>query len=168
MSQKDDKTPLVGVIMGSASDWGTMQKTCDVLEQLGVPYEKQVASAHRTPGLVAEYASGAAERGLKVIIAGAGGAAHLAGVIAAQTQLPVIGIPIQSKALSGMDSLLSTVQMPGGIPVATMAIGSAGATNAGLFAAQILALSDPELQEKLQLRGHEMAQKVILSNEDIQ
>lgn len=158
----------VGVIMGSASDWDTMKKACDVLEELGVPYEKQVASAHRTPQLVTEYASGAAERGLQVIIAGAGGAAHLAGVIAAQTDLPVIGVPIQSQALSGMDSLLSTVQMPGGIPVATMAIGGAGATNAGLFAARIIALSDPELRERLLARTRAMADAVLASNEKLQ
>ena len=131
--------PVVGVIMGSTSDWETMKHACDILEQLEIPYEKKVVSAHRTPDLMFEYAESAQDRGIKVIIAGAGGAAHLPGMTAAKTIVPVIGVPIQSKALNGMDSLLSIVQMPGGVPVATVAIGKAGATNAGLLAAQILA-----------------------------
>ena len=127
---------LVGVIMGSTSDWETMKYACDILDELNIPYEKKVVSAHRTPDYMFEYAETARERGLKVIIAGAGGAAHLPGMVAAKTNLPVIGVPVQSKALNGLDSLLSIVQMPGGVPVATVAIGKAGSTNAGLLAAQ--------------------------------
>ena len=129
---------LVGVIMGSTSDWETMKYACDILEELNIPYEKKVVSAHRTPDYMFEYAETARERGLKVIIAGAGGAAHFTRMVAAKTNLPVIGVPVQSKALNGLDSLLSIVQMPGGVPVATVAIGKAGSTNAGLLAAQIL------------------------------
>jgi 5-(carboxyamino)imidazole ribonucleotide mutase len=136
--------------MGSKSDWDTMQKAAEVLDQFGVPHERRVVSAHRTPSMMAEYARGAADRGLAVIIAGAGGAAHLPGMVAAQTVLPVIGVPIQSAALNGMDSLLSIVQMPKGIPVATVAIGPAGAANAGLLAVAILAISRPELRAKLE------------------
>ncbi|OXM86437.1 5-(carboxyamino)imidazole ribonucleotide mutase [Paenibacillus rigui] len=143
---------LVGVIMGSQSDWETMKHACDMLEELGVPYEKRVVSAHRTPDLMFEYAASASERGLKVIIAGAGGAAHLPGMVAAKTELPVIGVPVKTSTLNGMDSLLSIVQMPGGIPVATVAIGHAGATNAGLLAGQILGAFDPELQQKVRAR----------------
>jgi 5-(carboxyamino)imidazole ribonucleotide mutase len=135
----------VGIIMGSQSDWPTMSKAAAMLDELGVPYEVKIVSAHRTPDRLVSYARTAAERGLKVIVAGAGGAAHLPGMTASMTTLPVLGVPIQSKALSGMDSLYSIVQMPGGIPVGTLAIGEAGATNAGLLAAQILALSDKEL-----------------------
>jgi 5-(carboxyamino)imidazole ribonucleotide mutase len=131
--------PLVGVIMGSASDWETMQHCVGLLDELGVPHEVRVISAHRTPDLLFEYAAGARRRGLEVIVAGAGGAAHLPGMTAAKTSLPVIGVPVQSKALSGLDSLLSIVQMPAGIPVATVAIGTAGAKNAALLAASILA-----------------------------
>jgi 5-(carboxyamino)imidazole ribonucleotide mutase len=134
--------PLVGIIMGSHSDWETMQHAATQLTELGVPFEAQVISAHRTPDLLFEYASSAAERGLEVIIAGAGGAAHLAGVTAAKTSLPVLGVPIESKALHGMDSLLSMVQMPGGVPVGTLAIGKAGAINAALFATAILGAKD--------------------------
>lgn len=152
---------LVGVIMGSTSDWETMKLACNVLEELGIPYEKKVVSAHRTPDLMFEYASAAVSRGLKVIIAGAGGAAHLPGMVAAKTVLPVIGVPVKSAALNGLDSLLSIVQMPGGVPVATTAIGNAGATNAGLLAAQILAAFDPELQAKLTRRRKETEQMVI-------
>jgi 5-(carboxyamino)imidazole ribonucleotide mutase len=141
---------VVGVIMGSKSDWETMSQAAQMLEQLEIPYEKCVISAHRAPELLREYCRGAAERGLRVIIAGAGGAAHLAGVTAAQTILPVLGVPMQSSALSGLDSLLSTVQMPKGIPVGTLAIGPSGAANAALFAAAILALSDPALSARLQ------------------
>ena len=141
--------PLVGVVMGSRSDWETMQHTVAKLEQLGVPCEVQVVSAHRTPAWMTEYASTAADRGLQVIIAGAGGAAHLPGMVASQTVLPVIGVPVQSAALNGLDSLLSIVQMPKGVPVATVAIGPAGAANAGLLAVAILATSRPELRAKL-------------------
>jgi 5-(carboxyamino)imidazole ribonucleotide mutase len=133
---------LVGVIMGSTSDWETMKHACDMLDELHIPYEKKVVSAHRTPDLMFTYAEHARERGLKVIIAGAGGAAHLPGMVAAKTTLPVIGVPVQSKALNGLDSLLSIVQMPGGVPVATVAIGKAGATNAGLLAAQMIGAYD--------------------------
>ncbi len=143
-------TPLVGVVMGSTSDWETMKHVCEALEQFGVPYEKRVTSAHRTPDLTAEYARTARARGLKVIVAGAGGAAHLAGVVAAHTTLPVLGVPMQSSALNGLDSLLSTVQMPGGIPVGTLAIGKAGATNAGLLAVAILATHRADLAERLE------------------
>jgi 5-(carboxyamino)imidazole ribonucleotide mutase len=141
--------PLVGIIMGSKSDWETMANAAKALDQLGIAYEVNVMSAHRTPALVDEYISGAEGRGLEVIIAGAGGAAHLAGVSAARTLLPVLGVPIQSKALNGMDSLLSTVQMPAGIPVGTLAIGQSGATNAGLLAAAILANKHPHIRAAL-------------------
>lgn len=134
--------PLVGIIMGSTSDWETMKHACDILDELNVPYEKKVVSAHRTPDFMFEYAETARERGIKVIIAGAGGAAHLPGMTAAKTTLPVIGVPVQSKALNGMDSLLSIVQMPGGVPVATTSIGKAGAVNAYSLAAQILSAFD--------------------------
>lgn len=142
-------SPLVGVIMGSKSDWETMRAAADVLAEFGVPHESQIVSAHRTPQRMADYAAEAEGRGLEVIIAGAGGAAHLPGMVAAQTVLPVLGVPVQSNALSGMDSLLSIVQMPGGIPVGTLAIGTAGAKNAGLLAVRILANTRPELRKKL-------------------
>lgn len=142
--------PLVGVVMGSDSDWPTMEKAAEVLQQFGVPYEAKVVSAHRTPELLVEYSKSARDRGLKVIIAGAGGAAHLPGMVASMTTLPVLGVPVRSKALSGMDSLLSIVQMPKGIPVATFAIGEAGAGNAGLSAISILANSDQRLAQELQ------------------
>ena len=142
-------TAKVGVIMGSQSDWETMREACTVLEQFGVPYEARVVSAHRTPHYMTEYATRASSRGLQVIIAGAGGAAHLPGMVAACTTLPVLGVPVQSKALHGLDSLLSIVQMPGGIPVATLAIGVAGAKNAGLLAVRILATADPLLSQKI-------------------
>ncbi|HRJ21696.1 MAG TPA: 5-(carboxyamino)imidazole ribonucleotide mutase [Bryobacteraceae bacterium] len=142
--------PLVSVIMGSQSDWETMQHACATLEEFGVAYEKRIVSAHRTPDLMAEYAKSARGRGLEVIIAGAGGAAHLPGMTAAHTTLPVLGVPVQSKALNGMDSLLSIAQMPGGIPVGTLAIGKAGATNAGLLAVSILSIKRPELAVKLE------------------
>ena len=144
-----DQRPVVGIIMGSTSDWETMRHASDMLATLGVPHESKVVSAHRTPDRLVSYAKGAAARGLKVIIAGAGGAAHLPGMAAAMTALPVLGVPVESKALSGMDSLLSIVQMPGGIPVGTLAIGKAGAINAGLLAAAILALSDKALAARL-------------------
>jgi 5-(carboxyamino)imidazole ribonucleotide mutase len=141
--------PLVGVIMGSRSDWETMRHAAEMLEKLGIPHETRVVSAHRTPERLHGYAAGARGRGLKVIIAGAGGAAHLPGMAAAMTPLPVLGVPVESHALKGMDSLLSIVQLPGGVPVGTLAIGRAGAINAGLMAAAILALSDPELAARL-------------------
>ncbi len=140
---------MIGIVMGSTSDWETMKAAAKTLDEFGVPYEAKAMSAHRTPQLVAEWASGAAKRGLKAIIAGAGGAAHLAGVVAAHTTLPVLGVPIPSKHLQGLDSLLATVQMPKGIPVATFAIGEAGAANAALYAIAMLALSDKVLDKKL-------------------
>src|SRR3954454_8968473 len=146
----NDARPLVGVIMGSKSDWDTMRHADQVLADFGVPHESQIVSAHRTPAWMAEYATGAAARGIEVIIAGAGGAAHLPGMVAAHTVLPVIGVPVQSAALNGLDSLLSIVQMPKGVPVATVAIGASGAVNAGLLAVAILATSRPELRAKLQ------------------
>jgi 5-(carboxyamino)imidazole ribonucleotide mutase len=152
--------PLVGVIMGSKSDWETLRHAAEMLEQFGVPHECRVVSAHRTPDLMNEYAKGAEGRGLEVIIAGAGGAAHLPGMVASQTVLPVLGVPVQSKALSGLDSLLSIVQMPGGIPVGTLAIGEAGAKNAGLLAVRILASTRPELRQKLHAYHAELAAKV--------
>ena len=145
----DEQSPVIGIIMGSTSDWETMQHTSAILTDLNVPHETKVVSAHRTPDRLYDYAKGADGRGLKVIIAGAGGAAHLPGMAAAMTALPVLGVPVESKALSGMDSLLSIVQMPGGVPVGTLAIGKAGAINAGLLAASILALSDPALAKRL-------------------
>ena len=141
--------PLVGIIMGSTSDWETMRHAAETLDALAIAHESKVVSAHRTPDRLYDYAKGAAARGIKVIIAGAGGAAHLPGMAAALTALPVLGVPVESKALSGMDSLLSIVQMPGGVPVGTLAIGKAGAINAGLLAASILALSDPALAKRL-------------------
>jgi len=141
--------PLVGIIMGSRSDWATMQHAAQTLEALGVAHESKVVSAHRTPQRLYDYAREASGRGLKILIAGAGGAAHLPGMAASMTALPVLGVPVQSAALSGLDSLLSIVQMPGGVPVGTLAIGKAGAINAGLLAAQILALSDPALAERV-------------------
>jgi 5-(carboxyamino)imidazole ribonucleotide mutase len=141
--------PLIGIIMGSTSDWETMRHTADILEELGVPHETKVVSAHRTPQRLYDYATSAADRGLKVIIAGAGGAAHLPGMAAAMTHLPVLGVPVESKTMKGLDSLYSIVQMPGGIPVGTLAIGKAGAKNAALLGAAILATSDAALTEKL-------------------
>lgn len=159
--------PKVGVIMGSKSDWETMQHACDILDELQVPYEKKVVSAHRTPDLMFSYAEEAAGKGLQVIIAGAGGAAHLPGMVASKTLLPVIGVPIQSRALNGMDSLLSIVQMPGGVPVATMAIGKAGATNAGLYAAQLLGVNDEGLAERIAKRREEMKQISLESSSEL-
>jgi len=141
--------PVVGVIMGSQSDWPVMQKACDILDQLGVAYEAKIVSAHRTPDRLFEYAKSAKSRGLKVVIAGAGGAAHLPGMAASMTPLPVLGVPVQSRALSGMDSLLSIAQMPKGVPVGTLAIGEAGAANAGILAASIIALEDEGVAAKL-------------------
>jgi 5-(carboxyamino)imidazole ribonucleotide mutase len=152
--------PVVGVIMGSDSDWETMRQTCVVLDELQIPYEKKVVSAHRTPDAMFLYAEEAAARGLKVIIAGAGGAAHLPGMVASKTSLPVIGVPVESKSLKGMDSLLSIVQMPGGTPVATMAIGVPGAKNAAVLAAQILGIYDDGIYRNLQERKSAVAKHV--------
>jgi 5-(carboxyamino)imidazole ribonucleotide mutase len=157
--------PLVGIIMGSTSDWETMRAAADALDKLGVPYETKVVSAHRTPDLLFEYAASAQGRGIEVIIAGAGGAAHLPGMTASKTTLPVLGVPVQSKTLNGLDSLLSIVQMPAGIPVATFAIGVAGATNAGLAAVAILANKRPEFDAALkQFRADQTAK--VLANGD--
>ncbi len=152
--------PLVAVVMGSDSDLEIMRETAKALEGLGIAYEMDVTSAHRSPRRTAEFARAAAGRGIKVIVAGAGGAAHLAGVIAAETTLPVIGVPIPSSALQGLDALLATVQMPAGIPVATVAIGKAGAANAGILAAQMLALGDPELARRLEAHKEKLAREV--------
>ncbi|TFB14695.1 5-(carboxyamino)imidazole ribonucleotide mutase [Filobacillus milosensis] len=160
--------PEVGVIMGSTSDWETMKYACEILDELEVSYEKEVVSAHRTPEKMFRYAEQAKARGIKVIIAGAGGAAHLPGMVAAKTLLPVIGVPVQSKTLNGLDSLLSIVQMPGGVPVATVAIGKAGATNAGLLAVQQLAVFNDELYERLNHRRLALQEKVEQSNEELQ
>ncbi|MFB1050596.1 5-(carboxyamino)imidazole ribonucleotide mutase [Paraliobacillus sp. JSM ZJ581] len=157
----------VGVIMGSISDWDTMQHTCDTLEQLNINYEKQIISAHRTPEDMFDYASGARDKGLKVIIAGAGGAAHLPGMVAAKTTLPVIGVPVQSKALDGMDSLLSIVQMPGGVPVATVAIGDAGAKNAAILAAQIIGTFDLTVATRLEHYQEQLKRKVAEMREEL-
>ncbi|NVQ98506.1 5-(carboxyamino)imidazole ribonucleotide mutase [Listeria monocytogenes] len=156
---------VIGVIMGSTSDWDTMKKACDVLDELEIAYEKKVVSAHRTPDLMFQYAEQARERGLKIIIAGAGGAAHLPGMVAAKTTLPVIGVPIKSKALNGMDSLLSIVQMPGGVPVATVAIGESGAVNAGFLAAQILSITDDAITNRLQKRRATLEETVLESSD---
>jgi len=161
-----DQHPIIGIVMGSNSDWPTMQAAARVLKDFGVPFEARVVSAHRTPDLMFEYAEAARERGLRAIIAGAGGAAHLPGMIAAKTTVPVLGVPVQSKALSGKDSLLSIVQMPKGIPVATFAIGEAGAANAGLFAVSLLAATDPALAAKLDAFRAEQTASVLAMNLD--
>jgi 5-(carboxyamino)imidazole ribonucleotide mutase len=153
--------PVVGIIMGSRSDWDTMRKASEMLTELGVPHECKIVSAHRTPDLLFDYASTAASRGLRVIIAGAGGAAHLPGMTASKTALPVLGVPVQSKALSGLDSLLSIVQMPKGIPVGTLAIGEAGAANAGILAASIIATTDPAVRAKLEAFRARQTQTVL-------
>ena len=157
----DTAKPIVGVIMGSKSDWPTMKNTVDMLELFGVPYEVKVVSAHRTPDLMFEYAEQAEARGLQVIIAGAGGAAHLPGMVAAKTVVPVLGVPVQSRALSGNDSLLSIVQMPGGIPVGTLAIGDAGAKNAGILASQIVGNNLPEIRDAVKAFRAEQTQTVL-------
>lgn len=157
----------VGVVMGSQSDWETMREACSILDEFGVKYEARVVSAHRTPHWMVQYASVAADRGLKVLIAGAGGAAHLPGMVASCTSLPVLGVPVSSRQLSGLDSLLSIVQMPGGIPVGTLAIGPAGAKNAGLLAVRILALQDPSLSTKLDEFIQKQTEKV-LADADLQ
>jgi len=155
-----DSKPLVGVIMGSRSDWETMKSTAEMLERFGVPHEKRIVSAHRTPQWMSEYAASAESRGIEVIIAGAGGAAHLPGMVAAQTLVPVLGVPVESHSLKGMDSLLSIVQMPGGIPVGTLAIGKPGAINAALLAISILANSRPELRDRLRAFREEQTSRV--------
>ena len=157
----DKKTPLVGIVMGSDSDWPTMQAAAVMLKEFGVPFEARVVSAHRTPDLLFEYAEAAGGRGLQAIIAGAGGAAHLPGMLAAKTAVPVLGVPVQSKALSGVDSLHSIVQMPKGIPVATFAIGEAGAANAALFSVAMLANHDAALRERLQKFRQQQSAKVL-------
>lgn len=165
-SQTDSpKSPLVGVIMGSKSDWDTMQHTCSILDELQVPYEVRVVSAHRTPDLLFDYAATADERGLRIIIAGAGGAAHLPGMAASKTHLPVIGIPVESRVLRGVDSLLSIVQMPAGVPVATVAIGRAGATNAGLLAASMLSHEFPAIRTAL-VDFRQRQTETVLQNSD--
>jgi 5-(carboxyamino)imidazole ribonucleotide mutase len=153
-------TPLVGIVMGSKSDWDTMRHAADTLALFGVPHETRIVSAHRTPAWMVEYATTAQSRGIQIVIAGAGGAAHLPGMVAANTLLPVLGVPVESHALKGMDSLLSIVQMPGGIPVGTLAIGKSGAQNAALLAIAILANHDPELREKLRRFREEQAARV--------
>jgi 5-(carboxyamino)imidazole ribonucleotide mutase len=158
---REDDQPLVGVIMGSQSDWPTMQHAVAILEQFCVPHEAKVVSAHRTPDVMRTYARSAAERGLRVIIAGAGGAAHLPGMVAAWTSLPVLGVPVPSRALNGLDSLLSIVQMPGGVPVATFAIGDAGARNAGLLAARMLAVNDDALRDELNAFADDQAERAL-------
>ncbi|MGM0301909.1 N5-carboxyaminoimidazole ribonucleotide mutase [Enterococcus sp. AZ048] len=159
--------PEIAVIMGSTSDWETMKHACDSLDELEISYEQRVVSAHRTPDLMFDFAEKARERGIKVIIAGAGGAAHLPGMVAAKTTLPVIGVPVQSKALNGLDSLLSIVQMPGGVPVATTAIGKAGATNAGLLAAQMLSMYDKKVADRLEKKRQQMTETVLESSEQL-
>ena len=166
MTQSNQTSPQVGVIMGSRSDWDTMQSAVQILEEFKITHEARVVSAHRTPEWMAEYATTASDRGLKVIIAGAGGAAHLPGMVAAQTVLPVLGVPIQSRALQGLDSLLSIVQMPGGVPVGTMAIGTAGAKNAALLAVRILAITDDELHRAL-VEFHQKQTESVLSDSQL-
>jgi 5-(carboxyamino)imidazole ribonucleotide mutase len=166
MEKLEGENPLVAVIMGSKSDWETMRHASETLETFGVPHETRIVSAHRTPDLLFEFAKTAESRGIEVIIAGAGGAAHLPGMCASQTTLPVLGVPVQSKALSGIDSLLSIVQMPAGIPVGTLAIGQAGATNAALLAVSILANSHPELREKLRQFREEQTKTVLNTSLD--
>ena len=164
----NEKNPLVGLVMGSDSDWPVVSKAHNTLNELGIAHEVRVISAHRTPETAHKYAATAEDRGLKVILAAAGGAAHLAGVLAAATILPVVGIPVPGGSLNGLDALLATVQMPSGIPVATVAVSSSGAVNAALLAAQMLALSDPELAEKLRARKKKLAEKVAAANEKLQ
>mgnify|MGYP002629204274 FL=1 len=161
MTESSSESPVVGVIMGSRSDWETMKNAADMLDQFDVPHECRVVSAHRTPQWMAEYAESAVKRGLKVIIAGAGGAAHLPGMVASQTVLPVLGVPVQTQALQGLDSLLSIVQMPGGIPVATLAIGTAGAKNAGLLAVRILSTADDDLRAALEKFNQDQTEIIL-------
>ncbi|MEZ2457585.1 5-(carboxyamino)imidazole ribonucleotide mutase [Salinicoccus roseus] len=157
----------VGIIMGSSSDWPTMKHAGDMLDTFSIPYEKKVVSAHRTPEMMMDYARTAKSRGIKVIIAGAGGAAHLPGMVASMTNIPVIGVPIESKALQGLDSLLSIVQMPGGIPVATTAIGKAGSTNAGILAARMLAVGEPEIYDRLEAYTKSLEEKVEAMQDEL-
>ncbi len=159
---------LVSVVMGSYSDWTTMQETCKILGKFEVPYEKQIVSAHRSPDVMFEYAKKAVQRNIKIIIAGAGGSAHLPGMIASLTTLPVLGVPIQSKTLNGIDSLYSIVQMPGGIPVGTLAIGVAGAINAGLLAVRILSINNSELTEKMENYQKELKEEALSKNKDLE
>ncbi len=166
MPSPSPASPVVGIAMGSRSDWPTLQRAADLLEQFGVPYEADIVSAHRTPAKLAAYATAAADRGLKVIIAGAGGAAHLPGMLAAQTHLPVLGVPVESSMLRGVDSLLSIVQMPAGIPVGTLAIGPAGAANAALLAVAILALTDSVLRDKLVAYRENQTARVLADRPD--
>ena len=161
MTEPSYESPVVGVIMGSRSDWETMKNAADMLDQFDVPHECRVVSAHRTPQWMAEYAESAVKRGLKVIIAGAGGAAHLPGMVASQTVLPVLGVPVQTQALQGLDSLLAIVQMPGGIPVATLAIGTAGAKNAGLLAVRILSTADDDLRAALEKFNQDQTEIIL-------
>lgn|SRR5699024_5999575 len=165
--EEKDMSATVSVIMGSTSDWETMINACDILDEFEIPYEKKVVSAHRTPDLMFQYAKEARARGIKVIIAGAGGAAHLPGMVASQTTLPVIGVPVQTRTLNGLDSLLSIVQMPGGVPVATTAIGKAGAINAGLLAIEMLSMYDLKLEAKLAQRRSMLAETVIESSDQL-
>lgn len=165
-TESPESLPLVGVVMGSSSDWPTMKLATEVLEQFGVPHEARVVSAHRTPDLLVEYARTAEQRGLEVIIAGAGGAAHLPGMLASMTTVPILGVPIRSRALSGLDSLLSIVQMPGGVPVGTLAIGDAGATNAGLLAVAILGNTRPGMRARLAEFREQRRQQVM--NEELE
>ena len=167
MSKQNNSAPIVGIIMGSQSDWSTMQNAVNILTELDIAHEIKIVSAHRTPDLLFDYASTARERGLKVVIAGAGGAAHLPGMCAAKTSLPVLGVPVESKALSGMDSLLSIVQMPKGIPVGTLAIGSSGAINAALFAAAIIANEDKDVQVRLDAYRQKQTDNVLANPEPI-
>lgn len=162
-----ERAPVVGVIMGSRSDWATMRHAADTLAELGVPFETRIVSAHRTPDRLVAYAKGVKARGLKVVIAGAGGAAHLPGMVAAMTTLPVFGVPVESHALKGLDSLLSIVQMPGGVPVGTLAIGMAGAINAALLAASVIALSDPAVDEALTAKRERQTAGVAEAPEDL-
>lgn len=164
----EQSNPLVGIVMGSDSDWPKIHSAKDALDEFQVPCEVRVMSAHRTPAVVTEYAATARQRGLRVIIAAAGGAAHLAGVVAAHTTLPVIGLPVPTSGLGGLDSLLSTVQMPGDVPVATVAVGMGGARNAGLLAVQILALSDPDLQQRLEAFKGQLEAKIANKNQRLQ
>jgi 5-(carboxyamino)imidazole ribonucleotide mutase len=165
MTEHSSASPLVGIIMGSRSDWDTMRGAAEILQQFGIAHECRVVSAHRTPDWMSEYAKTAQARGLKVIIAGAGGAAHLPGMVASLTSLPVLGVPVQSKALSGLDSLLSIVQMPGGVPVGTLASGSSGAKNAGLLAIRILATSSPALLEQMDQYRADLRDEVLKDSE---
>ena len=167
VAEVSDSKPIVAVVMGSSSDWETMRHACEILERFRVPYMKKVISAHRTPELMADFAHSARKNGFRVIIAGAGGAAHLPGMIAAQTTLPVVGVPVKSHALSGWDSLLSIVQMPGGIPVATTAVGNSGATNAGLLAVSMLSTTDNRLADELEDYRQELKEKVEESNAEL-